>query len=299
MRLASFNVLHGRSLADKKVSTARLVEACVSLDAAVLCLQEIDRGQSRSGSVDQTKAVAEGMGAEHWRFEPAIVGEPGGEWSPADDGAPWTGGPPPGGPHRDGVHSAEVASGGEPACYGVGLVSKLPVLAWDVMRLPAPRFRSPVVVPGGQSRRTAVILLPDEPRVSLAAVVVTPWGPALVASTHLSFVPGWNLWQLRRLTRHLGRLTMSGILLGDLNVPGPFPKWATGWRPLAAVRTFPRDNPRLQIDHALGFGPLPRVAAVSAVPLAVSDHRALVVDMADTVEAVDDGTRRGSGRVDS
>jgi endonuclease/exonuclease/phosphatase (EEP) superfamily protein YafD len=34
----------------------------------------------------------------------------------------------------------------------------------------------------------------------------------------------------------------------------------------------------MQIDHALGRGPLPPVGAVSAVELPLSDHRALVVD---------------------
>jgi len=306
VRLASFNVIHGRSLADGQVSTARLVEACVSLDADVLCLQEIDRGQGRSGSVDQTAAVAEGMGAEHWRFEPAIVGEPGGDWRAAEgsDSMP----PVPGddGGRGDprtqgwGTHPSEVASGGSPACYGVGLVSRLPVLAWSVMRLPAPRFRSPVVVPGGRGGRTGVILLPDEPRVGLAAIVVAPGGPMLVASTHLSFVPGWNLWQLRRLTRNLSRLALSGVLLGDLNVPGGFPRWISGWRSLGAVKTFPADRPTLQIDHALGFGSLPEVTGVAARRMAVSDHRALVVDLADEAKGAGPSPptpeRRSDGR---
>ena len=86
MRLASFNVLHGRSLADGEVSTSRLVAACASLDADVLALQEIDRNQARSGGIDQTEAVAAGMEAVAWRFEPALVGEPGATWRAADDG---------------------------------------------------------------------------------------------------------------------------------------------------------------------------------------------------------------------
>ena len=86
MRLASFNVLHGRSLADATVSTDRLAAACASLDADVLGLQEIDRGQARSGGVDQTAAVADAMGAVAWRFEPALIGEPGATWRAAVDG---------------------------------------------------------------------------------------------------------------------------------------------------------------------------------------------------------------------
>jgi endonuclease/exonuclease/phosphatase family metal-dependent hydrolase len=131
-------------------------------------------------------------------------------------------------------------------------------------------------VPGGRGR---FILLPDEPRVALAAEVETAAGPVVVATTHLSFVPGWNLVQLRRATRALAALGLPCVLLGDLNVPGGLPARATGWRPLARVRTFPAPRPSMQIDHALGYGALPAVAAASAVELGLSDHRALIVDL--------------------
>jgi endonuclease/exonuclease/phosphatase family metal-dependent hydrolase len=268
-RLATFNILHGRSPADGSVSTERLVAACTSLGADVLCLQEVDRNQPRSGSVDQTAAVAEGMGAAAWRFEPALIGEPGATWRTATDDP-----------------AAEVAD--EPA-YGVGLVSRLPVAAWQVVRLPAAPVRSPVAVPGDGWRATRFILLPDEPRVALAAelagdhcVRATQAG-LIVATTHLSFVPGYNLLQLRRLTARLAQLARGRpvLLLGDLNVPGPLPAWASGWRSLAAAKTFPAGQPSFQVDHVLGHGPVPAVAAVEARHLPLSDHRAVLINLAD------------------
>ena len=260
MRLASFNVLHGRSVVDGEVSTPRLVEACASLSADVLGLQEIDRGQARSGGVDQTEAIAEATGAAAWRFEPALIGEPGAAWRAAvdDDRSPDDG-----------------AGAGVGAGYGVGLVSTLAVRAWHVVRLRAAKVRAPVAVPGGRGR---FILLPDEPRVALAAEVETPAGPLLVATTHLSFVPGWNLVQLRQVCQALAAFGLPCVLLGDLNMPGSLPAWTTGWRPLAKVKTFPGARPSMQIDHALGHGPLPDIGAVSATELALSDHRALTVD---------------------
>ncbi len=255
MRLASFNVLHGRSLADGQVSTARLVAACASLDADVLALQEIDRNQARSGGVDQTAAIAEAMGAAAWRFEPALIGEPGATWRAAEDG--------------DDPASAEAG-------YGVGLVSRLPVRAWHVVRLRAAKVRAPVAVPGGRGR---FILLPDEPRVALAAEVETPAGVVVVATTHLSFVPGWNLVQLRRVTRRLAELGLPCVLLGDLNTPGGLPARSTGWRAMAKVKTFPGSKPSMQIDHALGHGLLPVVTSATAQELPLSDHRALVIDV--------------------
>ena len=258
MRLASFNVLHGRTFDGGPASIERLVEACASLGADVLALQEVDRCQRRSGGVDQTAAVAEATGAVAWRFEAAIIGEPGGQWRPAGDGDADADA------HRDGA-------------YGVALLSRRPVRAWHVLRLAPAAFRSPVFVPG----RRAFVLLPDEPRVVLAAELEAGGGPAVVASTHLSFVPGWNLMQLRRSTRWLAELGTSCILLGDMNVPGRLPGWASGWRVLARARTFPADQPSMQIDHALGHGPVPDVVAVDAPRLALSDHRPLVVDLAN------------------
>ncbi len=269
MRLASFNVLHGRSLADGQVSTERLVAACASLEADVLALQEIDRNQARSGGVDQTRAVAEGMGAAAWRFEPALIGEPGATWRAAE---------PEDDPASTETGSAGLA--GQQPGYGVGLVSKLPVRAWHVVRLRAAKVRAPVAVPGGRGR---FILLPDEPRVALAAEVVTAGGPLVVATTHLSFVPGWNLVQLRKVTGALAALELPCVLLGDLNFPGSLPGRIAGWRSLAQVRTFPGAKPSMQIDHALGHGSLPAVAGASARELPLSDHRALVLELVASV----------------
>jgi len=244
------------------VSTERLVDACVSLDADVLCLQEVDRGQSRSGMVDQTAAIAAGMDAVAWRFVPALVGEPGAEWRPATD---------------DDMVEGEAG-------YGVALVSRLPVRAWHVVRLAPAKLRSPVYVPGG-----GLILLDDEPRVGLAAEIELPAGaggrPLLVASTHLSFVPGWNLTQLRRLTRALGALADEHsdgrcVLLGDLNVPNLFVRPPAGWQSLVKAATFPAPKPSMQLDHVLGRGNLPGVVDGQAHLLPLSDHRAVTVDLA-------------------
>jgi endonuclease/exonuclease/phosphatase family metal-dependent hydrolase len=252
VRLATFNLLHGRSLTDGRVVPERLAEAARTLAADVVGLQEVDRGQSRSGGADQTAQVALALGAEHWRFVPAVVGTPGTSWRAATD----------------------EEDEGLPA-YGVGLVSRWPVRSWQVVRLPAARVRAPVLLPG--TRR--VVWLQDEPRVGVVAVVETPLGPVTVGTTHLSFVPGRNAAQLRTLTATMAQLPGPRVLLGDLNLPGPLPGLLTGWRPLARTPTYPAPEPRVQLDHVLASGELPPVAAVQALPLAVSDHRALVVQL--------------------
>lgn len=253
MRLATFNLLNGTSLRTGLVELPRLVASAQALQADVLALQEVDRGQPRSHAVDQTAAVADALRTSHFRFAPALVGTPVGQWRSATD--------------ADANSTA--------AAYGVGLVSRWPVRAWWVVRLPPAPVRAPVALPGTRQ----VVWLRDEPRVGLAAVVQAPFGDLTVATTHLSFVPGWNGRQLRALTRALQALPGPRVLLGDLNLPGPLPRLLTGWRQLARAATYPADRPRFQLDHVLGSGALPPVTSVAVPALAVSDHRALVVDL--------------------
>ncbi|MBA3267873.1 MAG: endonuclease/exonuclease/phosphatase family protein [Acidimicrobiia bacterium] len=251
MRLASFNILHGRAFDGSHAPLDHLVDACVSFEADVVCLQEVDRNQQRSGGVDQTAAVADAMGAKAWRFQPALIGEPGGQWRVAGDD-----------------------DGDDGPGYGVGLISRWPVTRWRVTRLTAARGRWPVFVPG----RRAVILLADEPRVCLTAEIDAPGGRLVVATTHLSFVPGWNIAQLRRATREVAASGSPCIVLSDFNVPGPVPARVSGWRSLGRAPTFPADRPSVQIDHAIALGRLP-AATVEARRVPVSDHRALLVDL--------------------
>ena len=266
LRFASFNLLSGRSLDDGRVLPARLTEAVGALDVDVLAVQEVDRGQARSGGNDQLAAVAEACGAATAAFAPTLWGTPGPgrAWRVADgDPVVWTPGDPP-------------SSG--PA-YGVGLASRWPVLAWHVRRFAAARGVLPLLVPGADGGRPQFLLIPEEPRVALAAVVQTPRGPVTVVSTHLSFMPFAAARQLRAITRWMATLPSPQLLLGDLNLLGPLPARLTGWQRLAKVATFPSGQPRVQLDHALGQGWGPAGASVSTPQAAISDHRPLVIQL--------------------
>jgi endonuclease/exonuclease/phosphatase family metal-dependent hydrolase len=253
VRLATFNLLHGRSLSDGKVHADRVAAAVADLDADVLGLQEVDRGQPRSGLLDLTAIAADALHAPDHRFAAAVAGTPGETWHP------WRG------DHDN-----------DRPLYGIALVSRLPVLRWQVIPLPAAPIRSPVYIP-----KAGVLLLKDEPRVLLAAVVETPHGPMTVATTHLSFVPGWNIRQLRAAVRALRALPAPRVLLGDLNLPGALARGFTGWRTCARVPTYPSHSPRTQLDHVLadpyGAARLGRIVQVRSPRAAISDHRPLVV----------------------
>jgi endonuclease/exonuclease/phosphatase family metal-dependent hydrolase len=257
VRLATFNLLHGRSLSDGTVHADRVAAAVTDLDADVLGLQEVDRAQPRSGLLDLTAIAAEAMGATAHRFAAAVVGTPGETWQPwrSDD---------------DNAHPL----------YGIALVSRWPVLRWQITQLPAAPVRSPVWIPGPGG---GLMLLKDEPRILLAAVIDTPTGPVTVANTHLSFVPGWNVRQLRAAVRALRALPAPRVLLGDLNMPSGPVRAFSGWRSLARKATYPSPSPRAQLDHILadpkGAGLLGPVLQVRTPAVGVSDHRPLVVHL--------------------
>ncbi len=263
LRLATFNILHGRSLSDGEVDVDRFADAVAGLDADVLALQEVDRDQPRSTGADLTAVAAEAMGATDHRFAATLRGEPG-VWTRA------TGDRQPG--------AAE---------YGIAIVSRYPVLRWRKMALPALPVRWPLLL-----RDKPPVLVRDEPRAALAALVDVPGGPLTVVSTHLTFLPGWNAAQLRRLWWSCRSLTRPMVVMGDLNLRGPLPSRLTGWRPLAQDATFPLEEPQHQIDHILGSGDVHAVAPGGAVHTGTSDHRALVAQVVCGPEAAA-SARRG------
>src|SRR5258705_8808103 len=86
VRLATFNLMSGRSLADGLVDEGRLYRAIAELDADVLALQEVDRDQPRSNGLDLTAVAEAATGAVASRFAATMLGLPE-QWRPArDDG---------------------------------------------------------------------------------------------------------------------------------------------------------------------------------------------------------------------
>ncbi len=69
--------------------------------------------------------------------------------------------------------------------------------------------------------------------------------------------------------------------MGDLNMPSPRPAAITGYRALADHATFPVEHPYRQLDHIMLRGNIGAVTGSSAAALPSSDHRALVVDLAE------------------
>src|ERR671916_2330702 len=169
MRLATFNILHGRSMSDDRVDLDRLASAVRSLSPDILALQEVDRDQPRSHLADLTAVAAEAMGAVTHRFAAALSGTPGSTWLAAtEDDVPGT------------------------AAYGIALLSRYPARSWQVRRLARIPFRFPYYV----MRARKMVVVEEEPRSVVVGRLDTPAGPLTVANTHLSYVPGWGQWQI-------------------------------------------------------------------------------------------------------
>jgi len=250
MRIVTFNILGGRNQHDDEVDASVLEDAIAALDPDVLALQEVDHLLQRSGRLDLTEIAAKAMGATDHRFVAALAGSPGATWTAA------TGEEQP-----------------NDAAYGIALLSRLPVRGWEVVRLGALPTPVPMRFPG----RMLPTWVRDEPRVAVSATVATEAGPLTVATTHLSFVRWWNRHQLAHLTRSLAGAPRPLVLTGDLNMDLACATRLTGLAPLADEPTFPADEPREQLDHVLADPPLR--ARASARRMALSDHRALIVDL--------------------
>ena len=251
MRIATFNILHGRSLADGRVDVDRFARAVRDLDADVLALQEVDRDQPRSHGADLTLVAADAMAAPYHRFAAVLHGEPGVWTAASGDRQPSS------------------------AAYGIALLSRFPVRSWDVLDLPLRRRRVPVRWPGTRWPT----LVRDEPRAALVATVQTPGGDLTVVATHLTFIPGHTVRQLTHLGSQIRLLPPPVVLLGDLNLDVDRAKEVSGLDPLATALTFPVAHPTKQLDHVLGYGPVTASGPARSIDTGVSDHRALVVDL--------------------
>jgi endonuclease/exonuclease/phosphatase family metal-dependent hydrolase len=122
-----------------------------------------------------------------------------------------------------------------------------------------------------------VVPLEDpEPRSAIVARVEVAGVALSVAATHLG-LRGAGKAQLPLLVEHLRRRPGPRLLLGDLNLHPEDVVVPPGWTRPSGGPTFPATSPRREIDHVLLDGLVATAAVV--VPLPVSDHRALVVEV--------------------
>jgi endonuclease/exonuclease/phosphatase family metal-dependent hydrolase len=268
MRISSWNIMHGINLAKPTsngfpaIDTADLVAGCQQLSTDILAIQEIDQYQVRSNSIDQAEVISKQTGLANYRFAPTVLGNP-------DDG-------------KKGWQAAsdvegDLANNQRAARYGIGLFTKYPVRNWYQLDLVGAKITAPIAIPGDNGK-PRIIWINDEPRAVLAAEIETELGIVIAANTHLSFVPGRNIRQLRTALAWLNQFDHPKILLGDLNLPSKLLRFLTSWQQTEIAPTFPINNPKVQFDHILTTADL-QISNVKTSKQPVGDHLMLSAEV--------------------
>jgi endonuclease/exonuclease/phosphatase family metal-dependent hydrolase len=236
--IVSFNIRAGTDL-ERQPSLERVAALLDTLDADVVLLQEVDRGTRRSGGVDQLARLRDLTGMA-------------------------------------GVFGRAIDfDGGE---YGIGLLSRWPVLENDVIPLTAGLVRG--LVDEGY-----------EPRVMLHVVLDAPRGPLHVMNTHLSH-EAVGTYRRQELIGLLGAVhrrvggTGTVVVGGDFNATPESDEVAAVTLVLRDAwdlcgtgdgRTYPADEPARRIDYLFLRDAGCTTARVPATT--ISDHRPLVVEI--------------------
>jgi len=248
-----------------------LTGAIHSLDSDLFAFQEADHFLPRSHSRPQMRDIAESIGARDWAMAPSVIGTPGESWRKLNDSEPEiiTGSST----HAELMHES----------YGIGIVSKIPVISWHRLNLGNSPLGLPLIVPGDETGkgRPRFLYVKDEPRLALAAVLENGF---TVVNTHLSFVPGFNLSQLRRVKRWALQIAEStgtrAIVLGDLNLPKNLPIVGSSWKSLVTQNTYPSWGAKIQFDYILtpdlAFG---EFSVRDFAATGVSDHLPIGVEI--------------------
>ena len=241
---------------------AGLAAAAAAIKTEVLAIQEVDHGLARSNNSFQTRDIAIAMGAKNWAFAPSIIGSPEGKWEKASN---------------DIATNIESISAIDSGSYGIGIISKIKVLKWHRLNLGRSIVGMPLLIPDTETGKAKAIYIKDEPRVALAAKLENGW---TVINTHLSFVPGMNLYQLSKLKKWADSFGEKVLLLGDFNLPGGIPAIGSNWQSLHLQNTYPSWKPMIQFDYILSKGvALKDVIQVPTTKSAISDHLPLTIEI--------------------
>ena len=251
-------------------SEESLLNAAGMIDLDLLALQEVDFFQDRSNTIDQSALIAKGMGAEFYEFTPAIFGTPGEKWKAVELSKS--------NKSSSKNQSSELSAASkrdlknQNSAYGISFISKIPIDEICLLELGQSPLGIPLVIPNESKgkMRPRIIYVSDEPRIAQAAILQNG---ITVINTHLSFVPGINLRQLRMIKKWANSLPGKKLLIGDLNLPAKIPAKVLGWNQLIDEKTYPSWKPRIQFDHALSADfTVNEVKKLQIPTLGISDH---------------------------
>lgn len=256
MKILTANIAHGLKFGEfSTVGESTLQSLAQELKADVVCLQEVDSIKERSSRLDQIEILRIHGGFEFAYFFPALVGEPG---------------------EREAFRmpsSAEVKSPPENS-YGIGILSRFPINDVQTMQLSGSRLSLPMpfLVDGKNRWR----MIPDEPRIAARVTVESPLGEIDIVTTHLSFIPSRAVSQLLALRQFVQ--TKPIIFAGDFNLSPGLTKRLTKLNHAVFRPTYPKLQPRAQLDHILISNSLTCFDS-GTLELSISDHLALFAEV--------------------
>ena len=272
--MISWNLLHGQAIppVPNQEWTQTLISATTQMAANYqpdfISIQEVDYLQPRSNNINQTKVIAENSGLKYWAYLPAIFGTPGESWKKVKN-----------------LEQSIITENSDipvSKSYGIGIATNQKIVKLSVKKLGRSIIGMPLLIPKDNGKGARFIYVKDEPRVALVAQLENG---LTIATTHLSFVPGVNIFQLNRLSSFLKKLPGEKILTGDLNLPANIPSKLSGFKSLAKIPTYPSWGEKIQFDYVMARSSSVKSGQISATliknnsKLNISDHSPIGVEI--------------------
>ena len=273
MRVISWNLLHGQKITPTHSQDwqAELVSAAKrvadELQPNFIALQEVDYFQSRSELTNQTKLVAQSMQLKYWAYLPTLIGTPGEKWRSVKD-------------LKNSIITQSSLEKNPKASYGIALATNWPIKKLYVKKLGRSIVGMPLLIPKDNGKGVRFIYVKDEPRVALIAELENGY---TIATTHLSFVPGVNVFQLNKLSSYLRKLPGLALLTGDLNLPANLPSTLSGFKSLISQATYPSWKPKIQFDYIMlrksELKSISSIKPIKSTTTGISDHTPIGVEI--------------------
>ena len=273
MRVISWNLLHGQKIppTNSQDWQAEIVGAAKKvadeLQPNFIALQEVDYFQSRSDLTNQTKLVAQSMQLKYWAYLPTLIGTPGEKWRSVKD-------------LKNSIITESSIDKNPKASYGIALATNWPIKKLYVKKLGRSIVGMPLLIPKDNGKGVRFIYVKDEPRVALIAELENGY---TIATTHLSFVPGVNVFQLNKLSSYLKKLPGLALLTGDLNLPGNLPSKFSGFKSLISQATYPSWKPKIQFDYIMlrksELKSISSIKPIKSTATGISDHTPIGVEI--------------------
>jgi endonuclease/exonuclease/phosphatase family metal-dependent hydrolase len=273
MRVISWNLLHGQKIppANSQDWQAEVVSAAKKvadeLQPNFIALQEVDYFQSRSDLTNQTKLVAQSMQLKYWAYLPTLSGTPGEKWRSVKD-------------LKSSIVTESSIDKNPKASYGIALATNWPIKKLYVKKLGRSIVGMPLLIPKDNGKGVRFIYVKDEPRVALIAELENGF---TIATTHLSFVPGVNVFQLNKLSSYLKKLPGLALLTGDLNLPANLPSKFSGFKSLISQATYPSWKPKIQFDYIMlrksELKSVSSIKPIKSTATGISDHTPIGVEI--------------------